>query len=137
MGTPRKGTKPHPAKTIARAMAILATGGTVADVVAELKIPKQTVSDWAKLVPETGQPRTKKEVVEELYAQYLEETLHAVLAQLKVCADPEWIKKQSAAELATLHGVLFDKSVRVFDAARRGAELREQHLATAGNDEEH
>jgi len=139
--TTKKVTKPqHSARVIAKALAMFSTGSSVAEVVTKLRVPKQTASDWKKLLPEpeTGQNRTKREIVENLYGEYLEETLRTLLAQLKACADPEWIKKQSAAELATLHGVFFDKSVRVYDAARAGAALREQQLLTAGpDDEEH
>lgn len=121
------------------------TGSSVAEVCKKLKVPQQTASEWKKLseVPkqsvalsENGGNRSKREIVENLYTEYLEETLRTLIAQLKVCADPQWIKDQSAADLATLHGVFFDKSVRVFDAARQGAELRQQRLLETGADEE-
>jgi hypothetical protein len=104
---------------------MLIAGSSVAEVAAKLKIPDRTVSEWKALVPaEFAVVRSKKEVIEELLGQYLEETLRANLAQLKVFADETWIRSQTASELATLHGVLFDKAVRVLDAAQRGARQR-------------
>lgn len=137
-GTPRKGAVKHSAQTIARTIALLYLGHTVEQVVKQTKLPKQTISTWRKYLPDDlGQPRIKKEVIEDLFAQYLEQGLKALLAQIEVISDPKWIKRQSADSLATLHGVLFDKLARVFDAARRGAELREQQaglLPAAGTD---
>ena len=34
--------------------------------------------------------------------------------------DPEWLKKQSAGELAVLHGVAVDKGIRLLEALEAG-----------------
>ena len=118
---------------IARAIALLYLGYAVEDVAKQTKLPESTVRTWRKYLPDDlAQPRAKKEVIEELFRDYLEKGLKALLAQIEVSSDPDWIRTQNAADLATLHGVLFDKLARVFDAARRGAELREQRQLTAG-----
>lgn len=129
-GTPRKGTIKHPPQTIARAIALLMLGYATEEVAKQTKLPESTISTWRKYLPtDLERPRIKKEVIEDLFAEYLEKGLKALLAQIEIASDPDWIKTQNAADLATLHGVLFDKLARVFDAARRGAELREQQAA--------
>ncbi len=110
---------------------MLMLGASVQEVSDKLDVPKQSVSRWRELLPaEVGRGGTKKEVIEDLFGQYLEKSLRATLAQLEVISDPDWIRTQNAADLATLHGVVFDKSVRVFDAARRGAEQRQLPAAS-------
>ena len=124
-GTPRKGAKDHSNRFVAQALAMMMLGASVQEISDKLAIPKQTISEWRAYLPaELGQVRTKKEDVEDLLGQYLEKSLRAILAQLDVIGDPDWIRTQTAGELATLHGVVFDKSVRVYDAARRAAEQR-------------
>lgn len=101
---------------------MLAMGASVDEVSQKLDIPNQTISDWRKKLPEVGQGRVKAEIIADLMTQYLEKSLRTTLVQLDVFSDEIWIRSQTAGELATLHGVIFDKSVRVWDAAKRGAE---------------
>lgn len=136
-GTPRAGTIKHPPQVIARAIALLYLGHAAEEVAKQTSLPESTIRTWRKYLPDDlAQPRVKKEVIEELFTQYMELGLRCLLVQIEVASDPDWIKTQNAADLATLHGVLFDKLARVFDAARRGAELRDQQAAgllPAGN----
>lgn len=53
-----------------------------------------------------------------LFYEYLEANLNAQIAQAYVSADPTYIERQPAGELATLHGVLNDKLIRAVDALR-------------------
>lgn len=122
MGTSRKGTKHHSAKVVAQAMALLIAGASVEEVSTQLDIPNQTISDWRKELPEVGQGRAKTETIADLMTEYLDSCVRANIAQLKVFSDENWVKSQTAGDLAILHGVLFDKAVRVWDAAKRGAE---------------
>src|SRR5262245_47154327 len=46
-----------------------------------------------------------RERIGALLVHYLTVTLETLIAQQKAFADVEWLKKQSAAEAATLHGV--------------------------------
>lgn len=125
-GTPRAGTVKHKPEVIARVIALLALGCGTEDVAKQTELPVSTVSTWRKYLPSDLEPsRTKKETIEDLFTQYLERGLEAALAQLKVASDPAWIQVQNAADLSLFHGVLFDKLARVFDSAKRGAELRE------------
>lgn len=60
----------------------------------------------------------KSERLQLLFYEYLEANLNAQIAQAYVSADPTYIERQPAGELATLHGVLNDKLIRAVDALR-------------------
>lgn len=60
----------------------------------------------------------KSERLQTLFYEYLEANLNAQIAQAYVSADPTYIERQPAGELATLHGVLNDKLIRAVDALR-------------------
>ena len=64
----------------------------------------------------------KKQRITALMLEYLEANLNALVAQAYVSADPTYINRQPAGELAILHGVLADKSIRLLDALHRGGE---------------
>lgn len=105
----------------AAVMAALLAGQSVSSVAREYQIPKGTVSRWNRdkhTAIVGGTPRTdpKKERIGELVLTYLEKSLEALIAQSEVFADPKWIRKQSASELAVLHGVGVDKVFRIAEA---------------------
>lgn len=64
----------------------------------------------------------KKEQIGALLLEYLEANLNALIAQAYVTADPNYIIKQSAENLAILHGVLGDKGLRLLEAFHAGHE---------------
>jgi hypothetical protein len=47
----------------------------------------------------------------------LEAELRSLIAEAEVQAEKDWIRKQDAAELATLFGVRFDRTMRVLGLA--------------------
>lgn len=63
----------------------------------------------------------KKQRVAALAMEYLDANLNALTAQAYVAADPNYINRQPAGELAILHGVLADKSIRLLEALHGGA----------------
>jgi hypothetical protein len=129
MGTSRKGASHHSVQTIARAMALLATGETVAEVSRQLRVPPQTVSEWKGLLPpEIGGGQINKEIIEDLVGQHIEAALRANLVQLKVFSDPDWLRSQPAGDLAILYGTTCDKGWRILEAAA-AAEARQQAQA--------
>ncbi len=83
-------------------------------------MPKGTVSGWKRQAEGeaagVGARATQKEEIGELLIGYLRANLSALTQQAKVFADPEWLQKQSASELAVLHGVQTDKAVRLLEA---------------------
>jgi hypothetical protein len=58
---------------------------------------------------------SKKERIGALLLDYLVSTLETLKAQQVVFADRAWLEKQSASEVAILHGVLADKSIRLLE----------------------
>ncbi|MGH6630720.1 MAG: helix-turn-helix domain-containing protein, partial [Burkholderiales bacterium] len=126
MSTKRPKSKNYPASVIAQALALLVAGESVQAVADKLRIPHQTVSEWKAQFPAGyGYIQPKRDIIEDLMCQHLEAALRSNLAQLVVFSDPDWIRQQSAQELAILYGVTFVKAVRIFEAAAR-AEARQQ-----------
>ncbi len=104
-------------ETKAAVMAELAAGQGVGKVAKDYEIPVGTVKAWKRRTKDERPVATeKKEAIGDLLVQYLETNLRTLKAQSEVFADPEWLKKQSASEVAMLHGVLTDKTVRLLEA---------------------
>jgi transposase-like protein len=103
----------------AQIVAALLQGQEVTKVAEQFSLPHSTVSRLKKEIPpneldEVG--RKKKESFANLIADYVSEGLTALTAQLREVGKPEYIKRQDAASLATLHGVINDKLVRLLSA---------------------
>jgi hypothetical protein len=89
-----------------------------AAVAAKYGLKPTTVRQWkSRELPELVTNVTeKKERIGALMLEYLEASLNALAAQAYVASDPEYINRQPANELAILHGVIADKSVRLVEA---------------------
>lgn len=98
----------------AAALAALLQGQSLSAVAREYKIPKGTLAGWKKAnIP--NDPTQKKDVGE-LLLGYLETNLEALKAQAEFFKTEDWLKKQNAADVAVLHGVMTDKAVRLLEA---------------------
>jgi transposase-like protein len=100
----------------ASALASLALGMSTRAVAREHQIPRSTVVVWQRNAGLTGQPLVqpqKRRDLGELIAHYLDTGLQALEAQARLFSDPVWLERQSASELAILHGVLTDKLIKV------------------------
>lgn len=53
-----------------------------------------------------------------LLAEYLEGTIITLREQAKFFRTKEWLKRQSASEIAALHGVCADKAIRLLEISR-------------------
>jgi transposase-like protein len=108
----------------AAVLSALLAGQGVTDVARSFGIPEGTVKSWwsrqrnGENVATVATP--KREVIGEMLVGYLEETIATMRAQLKVFADESYIKKQSAADAAVLHGVIADKGFRLLEALDGG-----------------
>ncbi len=117
--TPRK---EYPAETRAACMAALLTGQGIGEIAAQYKVPEGTLKSWrARMKPGEGTQvaavaSQKRDEIGGLLIEYLYENLQTLKAQAVVFRDPDWLKKQSADELAVLHGVMTDKSIRLLEA---------------------
>jgi len=102
----------------AAALADIVLLGTGA-VAAKYGIPLGTLKTWQQEYQIVHDPSVKKSRIEALAMNYLEASLQALSAQAYVISKPEYIERQSAGELAILHGVVADKAVRLLDALGR------------------
>jgi len=93
-----------------------------AAVAAKYGIKPATVRSWKRrdlpvIVESLQQIATvKKARIGALALEYLEANFNAQIAQAYVTSDPNYINRQPAGELAILHGVLADKSIRLLEA---------------------
>lgn len=96
-------------------MAALLAGQLPSEVAEQFHLPKSTVRSWARKV---HQVRPKKDDTNfgDLVAGYLRADLISLTAQAELFADRAWLEKQSASELAVLHGVSADKAFRLLAA---------------------
>jgi transposase-like protein len=106
-------------------MAALLTGQSVSQVAFEFNLGKATVSRWRADLSsnQLEQVRTERtETIECLLLDYVATNLKTLKAQSEVAGRPEYVQKQSASELAVLHGVIADKTVRILSALQPESE---------------
>lgn len=100
----------------AAVMAALLSGQSISQVAEQYRIPRGTVSRWSASIGIEAERTNKKAQIGELLIDYLAANLRTLRAQMEVFSDAEWLKKQGASELAVLHGVMADKSIRLLEA---------------------
>jgi transposase-like protein len=107
----------------AQVVAALLAGQGVTEVAATYKLPENTVKTWKRRLkdPEGGTKVSevepaKKEQIGDLLIDYLHANLQTLRKQNEVFSDPVWLAKQNAADVAVLHGVITDKTIRLLDA---------------------
>jgi len=105
----------------AQVMAALLAGQSIPAASQTYDVPEGTIKSWMsrakqEITPVATDATEKREQMGALILNYLAENLVTLKKQLKVFCDEEWLKKQSASELAVLHGVIADKSFRLLDA---------------------
>jgi transposase-like protein len=112
--------KKHPDEVRAKAIALLLVGCTVMEVANELQLSHQTISNYKREIPEDklGElGRKKGERLDDLVYQCLITNLETLNQQAVIVREPEYILKQPADQLATLYGVMADKTLRLLGAA--------------------
>lgn len=112
--------KKHDEATKAAVMAALLAGQAVPEVAKEYKINPATVRGW-KSRQLNGEgvaivTTQKKERIGEMMLDCVEAQLVATKAMADVFKDPDWIRKQTASEIAVLFGVVSDKTYRILEA---------------------
>lgn len=115
----------HSDETKAAVLAALLTGQSVSEVARAYELPEGTVKSWrsrAKSQTVATVATPKKENIGEMLIRYLEDNLIALRAQLVVFSDPDWLRKQTAADAAVLHGVMTDKAIRLLEALSKAPE---------------
>lgn len=117
----RKGpgtSKGYPVEIRWAAIAAILAGETQERIAQLFDIDQSTVSRWKKNIREelANMATEQREQIEINIFITIVKTQHAIQAQLNVFSDPQWLKRQSAAELGILHGILHDKSIRLLEA---------------------
>ena len=108
-------------ETRAAVMAALIAGQSISEVAAEYRIPEGTVKGWSasKIQPDATSS-TERAEMGELILAYLRRVLITLEKQQVLFADEVWLRKQSASELALLHGVSTDKAFRLLESLNSG-----------------
>ena len=122
----RKGYDPE---VKAAVLAALLAGQSVNAVAKEYKIPKGTVSSWAKREGELldGVRRDAANQAEGgegsevggLLLDYLGANLRSLKNQVEVMGEKEYLRTQPIESVALAHGIQVDKAVRLIEAADR------------------
>lgn len=105
-------------ETKAAVMAALLAGQSIGSIAREYNLPKSTISRWKNSdVPQNG---TQKKQISDLIVDYLRANLEALRAQAVMFSDHQWLAKQTASDVAVLHGVMTDKAIRLLEAFSGG-----------------
>lgn len=111
----------YPPEVKAAALADLAAGSSVSGTARKHGIKRQTLTMWRDQSdiarPSPARQEKKAALGEQLYG-YLQDALTALRAQQRLFADPTWLARQPAGDLAILHGVITDKAIRLLGALR-------------------
>ena len=112
----------YPATIKAQVLAALLEGQAVTRVAEDYNIPEGTVYSWksreinghgSELANHASE---KKEQIGDLLLEYLSESLITLRKQAEMFRNEGWLKKQNAADVAVLHGVVTDKVIRLLEA---------------------
>jgi len=114
-------------ETRAAVLAALLEGQGTSKVAADFKLPWGTVRAWHSKMRQGASPMRhvateKKDAIGALLVEYLHTNLETLRQQSLIARDPVWLKQQSAADFAVLHGVLTDKTIRLLEALSAGNE---------------
>jgi len=103
-------------------IAALLAGQGVNEVAKQYSIDKATVSRWKTSLPqqELQQIATeKKERLVDLIQAHLVASLKGATKCAEQANDDNWLRQQSAENLAVFYGVLSDKSIRLVEVGAR------------------
>lgn len=112
----------------AQALAALLSGQSFSEVARMFGVPLGTLKSWKQRNPDATDraafvdavdaesASVKRERIGVLLMDYSIASLETLIAQQKVFSDEAWLREQSASEVAILHGVGFDKVVRLLES---------------------
>lgn len=113
-----------PDDVVAKIQGMLLSGMKPADVAAELGVSYSSVSRAKAKIPSDVLERMdaeRVEVISELIMTQLEVGVEASIAIAQQAQDEDWRFQQTAQHLATLYGVITDKSIRLLEASEAAA----------------
>ncbi|MCK5128135.1 MAG: transposase [candidate division Zixibacteria bacterium] len=110
-------------ETKAAVIASLLEGQSVSRVARDYNIPSGTVKSWKNRQEHSDNATvsavaTQKKEISDLIIELLETHLRAAI-DIACAIDEDYIKKQSASEVAVLLGVINDKAFRMLEALGR------------------
>ena len=111
----------HSEETRQSVIAALLTGQGVNEVARAYKLPKATVSRIKnELTPQVLEQigTQKRDEIGDMLGSYVRTNLETLKVQSEHFRDKDWLKRQSASEIAVLHGVIADKTIRILEAAQ-------------------
>ena len=112
----------------AQALAQLLAGQSLSEVSRAFGVPLGTLKSWKQRNPnatdrsvfvdavDASDASTKKARIGALLLDYSIASLESLIAQQTVFREYDWIYKQSASDAAILHGVGFDKLIRLLES---------------------
>lgn len=112
--------KPHPPETRAAVVSALMSGQKLSKVCEQYGVSKSRALEWRQQEIGNIEPlhaRTR-EAVGALILDTIIDSLQALRVQAGTLGDPDWIKNQSAAELAALRQVEWDRLLRLLAGFR-------------------
>lgn len=113
---PAQRGKPHSEAVQAAVMAALLAGQLPPDVAAQHGIPERTIRDWRNSPKFAVLRREKRTEIEDQVMALLAANLKGLRNAIEVCTGTEYVERQPASEMATLIGVVSDKSFRLLEA---------------------
>jgi len=132
----------HSPELRAAAIAAVLAGASLAQAAAQFGVDKSLVSRWvqaAGLQPAATAQRVRDpETIAELILELIATHVTTISAQLQASARPDWLQKQSAADLAQLVAVERDTTLRLLAGLRpveRQPELGPATLASGAADD--
>lgn len=119
--------------TKANAVAAMISGHSYGEVTKQTGVPKTTLIRWlGEIGPEAFvKARNGQKTLEELIEELARENMLTLINHTKQARDPEWFKRQNAADLAVMDGVMTDKTVRIVQVLQ----AREQRRAALASGE--
>lgn len=111
---------PHSEEVKAAAMAAMLAGQSINQVAKAYKLPRGTVGRWRAEI--SGETRTalggeRAGRIGDLVLENLEAMLKATTELIQfVSSEKDWLRDQSASEVAVLIGVISDKAYRILEA---------------------
>jgi transposase-like protein len=120
----------------AAVLAALLAGQSVSAIAREHNVPRTTILGWKQrqtdpvfLAVESVATPKKTDLIPDLVLDLMIARLQSQIALAKHVSDPQWLKNQSADEIAILVGVQDDKLYRLLEALDRA----QSRKSTAGS----
>ncbi len=103
--------KPRDKDVKAQAIAALILGDSPTEVANRYGLPRGTVRNWQPEVEQLAKDsHNSGGRIIDLVEGYMESGIESLTAQAQQAGDPEWLRKQSAKDLAKLHDSMFERT---------------------------